>query len=45
VGGVLAKAENRFDTLVEPEFLELLAEFSLVLAGDFEGGVLPLTVT
>ena len=45
MGGVLAKAENRFDTVVEPEFLELLAELSFDLTGDFEGEVLPLTVT
>jgi hypothetical protein len=44
VGGVLAKAENRFDVKLEPEFLELLAEFSLDLTGDLKGGVLPLIV-
>ncbi len=45
MGGVLAKAENQFDVVVEPDFLELLAEFSFDLTGDFKGGVLPLTVT
>jgi hypothetical protein len=44
VGGVLAKAENRFDEDVEPDFLELLVRLSLDLTGDFRGGVLPLTV-